>query len=154
MYITYCCKRRNASDPTNTAIPFTKHHLIRFVDYINYILIHKYTKLITKEDKIRKKTYLITSYEIKNHLLFITVRMILVSTSIMALTGIRLGETVHPINKKKNNYGIRKRDITFMHRVKRGISSVIIKDNRLKSHDTLHAVYINIQNNKMRNKVY
>lgn len=151
--LTDFCKKHNASDPTNTAIPFTKHHLIRFVEYVEQSII--FCKVqgfsLSSQDRKLLAQHLITPFELIHHAQYISARMTLVATVCINVTGLRLGEATHPDNLKNHNYGIRKCDITFMHKLQLNGKWGIYPDNSITSSQSLHAVHLNIQNSKMRN---
>ena len=145
------CKKKNASDPNNTALPFMRVHLIKYVDTIIGNMIDAYDTFRIPRDVNAKINKLIILRELKYHQNFIPLRMVVIATTIMALTGMRVGEVLHKNDLKDHSYGIRLSDLEFLHKVNINNKYVLIVDNKIRNDKTFHAVRITIRNSKMRN---
>eukprot|EP01083_Nonionella_stella_P237671 833541_1 len=78
------CKKMRPSDPTRTALPFTKYHLIKTVEWLTKKILYATSKprVVNVEDEKRKERFLITSLELERVFTHWTLRTILVGTSV------------------------------------------------------------------------
>ena len=150
------CKRNNPSDDTKTALPFMKDDLIAYVRFgMNELIYREFepNQSMRPYDVHARKHYLITSDEIRNSAGVIFIRMIIIITAIMCLTGMRISENAHSDNGLDHKYGITFNDLDFLHTkgTDSGGNRLLYVNNKIRNDDTFHAVRIKIRNSKMRN---
>ncbi len=148
-------KKFNASDPNLTALPFTRDYLISLIDKCNNELLYqsKNSDSNTSYDKSRKSKSLISAAELTSHQHLLVWRQTLLIGTLMGVTGMRIGETLRPIQLHKAAiYGIQIKHIQIFHKLYAGSGKYrIVEDNTSMDATTVFTIRITIQNSKMRN---